>query len=75
MVTVEAQGSRASNGEAQLIPAVVLKEENGFLKLYALHFEGVPINMTVPVEAVKIVVQPTAVEKQALKYSIAHESH
>jgi len=64
MVVVEAPGSRASDGEVQQIPAVVMKQENGFLHLYAFHFEGVPSHMLVPVVDVKIVSQP-----QALKFS------
>jgi hypothetical protein len=41
IVRFEAPGSRSTQGERKLIPAVVLQEwPDGSLQLYALHFEG-----------------------------------
>lgn len=56
IVTVEAPGSRVSGGEAQEIPAIVLKQYQNFsLDLYAFHFEGVPVLLrAVPLDRVAL---------------------
>ena len=63
VVTVVARGSRASNGEEQMVPGIVLKQYEKApgqpVDLYVFHFEGVPSLMgAVPSDAVKIVHQP-----------------
>lgn len=46
VVCVVAPGSRSSNGEERLIPAIVLKQwPDESLQLYSFHFEGVPLLM------------------------------
>ena len=64
MVTVEAPGSRATDGEVRTIPAVVLHQWPDLsLELYAFHFEGVPSLMrAVPVGSVKTVAQFSVVK-------------
>lgn len=43
MVRFEAPNSRGSDGQPRMIPAVVIGQwPNGYLQLYALHFEGMP---------------------------------
>src|SRR5262245_60249399 len=44
IVRVVAQGSRESDGEARVIPAIVLHQwPDGSLQLYCLHFQGSPL--------------------------------
>ena len=71
MVTVEAPGSRATDGEMRTIPAVVLHQwPDQSLELYAFHFEGVPSLMrAVPLSRVQMVVQPKPIDKEPLKFA------
>lgn len=60
MVTVQAPGSRATDGEVRIIPAVVMQQwADGSVQLYAFHFEGVPSLMhSVPLDRIEIVPPP-----------------
>ena len=77
VVTVVARGSRASNGEEQVVPAIVLRQYEKApgqpLDLYVFHFEGVPSLMgAVPSDAVKMV-QPSPAQLQGhlpVKYEL-----
>ena len=74
MVTLEAPGSRATDGEVRRIPAVVLQQwPDQSLELYAFHFEGVPsLVRSVPLDRVQVVQPATkSIDKEPLKFSIA----
>lgn len=63
MVTVEARGSRSSNGETRIIPAIVTQQyldaPGQPVDLYAIHFEGFPFRISaVPSDSVQLVEQP-----------------
>jgi len=76
IVTVQAPGSRGSAGEAQEIPAVVLKQYQDFsLDLYAFHFEGVPVLMRAVPLANVAVPEPVKTPREQPKFSLApHEA-
>lgn len=70
IVTVEAPGSRGTEGETRTIPAVVLSQwPDGSLELFALHFEGSFLMRSIPVDDVRIVSQ--ALGDPQLKFSMA----
>lgn len=57
IVRFEAPGSRDSEGQTRVIPAVVLGQwPNGNLQLYAFHFEGAPsLVHSIPLDRVELV--------------------
>lgn len=71
MVTVQAPGSRATDGEVRIIPGVVLQQwDDGSVQLYCFHFEGVPSLMhSVPLDRIEVVSQPKRSEEP--KYALA----
>jgi len=76
IVTVVAPGSRGSAGEAQEIPAIVLKQYSDFsLDLYAFHFEGVPVLMRAVPFANVMLPEPVKSLREPPKFSLApHET-
>ena len=55
LVRVVAPGSRETNGESQVIPAIVIGAwPNGQLDLYAFHFQGSPLLMHADISTVEI---------------------
>lgn len=65
IVTVMAPGSRSSDGQERLIPAIVTGQwPDGSLQLYSFHFEGVPLLMnSKPLNEVFMPGQSEPVEK------------
>jgi hypothetical protein len=56
IVRFEAPGSRNTDGQPRVIPAVVLGQwPDGSLQLYALHFEGHFLVNAIPVDRVELV--------------------
>lgn len=57
IVRIVAPGSRTSDGQERIIPAVVIGQwPDGSLQLYCLHFEGSPLLANaVPLETVEMV--------------------
>jgi len=70
VVTVQAPGSRGTEGETRTIPAIVLSQwPDGSLELFAFHFEGSFLMRSIPVDDVHIVSQ--ALGDPRLKFSMA----
>lgn len=56
IVRFEAPGSRNTNGEPRIVPAVVIGQwPDGSLQLYALHFEGHFLVNSIPLDRVEMV--------------------
>src|SRR5215475_2220120 len=66
MVRILAPGSRESDGEQRVIPAVVIGQwPDGSLQLYALHFQGSPVLMnSVRSQDVEVVFDPGAIQRR-----------
>lgn len=63
IVRVEARGSRSTDGEPRLIPAIVLSQhEDGSLQLFCFHFEGQYLANAVPLDQCEIVIDAKAVQ-------------
>jgi len=70
IVTVEAPGSRGTEGETRTIPAIVLSQwPDGSLELFAFHFEGSFLMRSIPVDDVRVVSQ--ALADPQLKFALA----
>lgn len=78
IVTFEAQGGRGDNGQARIIPAIVMAQHpDGSLQLFAFHFEGSHLVHAIPADQVKIAIAPAPDKKLASfsdKYSLKDKS-
>ena len=69
IVRILAPGSRESDGEQRVIPAVVIGQwPDGSLQLYALHFQGSPVLMnSVRPQSVEVAFNPEAIHRRLVE--------
>jgi len=65
IVRFEAPGSRTTEGQPRLVPAIVLRQwDTGDLQLYAFHFEGSFLVHSIPVGQVQVVIKPDEFDRR-----------